>query len=80
MLPCNKAPFRHLGCPLAHLIDVADVQERLLGQIREAVGDFFEAAQRVGDARVLAFLAGELLGDVERLVEKTPVTSIRVPP
>src|SRR5258706_1032972 len=54
-----------------HFIDVADVQERLLRQIVcLAVADLLEAAERVGELDVLPFLAGELLGDIERLAEE----------
>src|SRR4051812_11232354 len=50
--PCETLSFvvtrLHRLRLLSHLVDAADVEERLLGQIvRPAVGDVFEAAERV---------------------------------
>jgi hypothetical protein len=54
----------HLFRLRPHFINIADIQERLLGQVVGlAVADFLEAAERVGDLRVDALLAGELLGN-----------------
>ena len=49
-------------------LDAADVHERLLGQVVPlAVAQFLEAADRLGQRRHLALLAGERLGHDERL-------------
>ena len=51
-----------------HLLDAADVEERLLGNLVElAVDDRLEALDRLGHRHVLALQAGEHLGDEERL-------------
>ena len=51
-----------------HLVNVADVQERLLGKIVETtIDDGFEGLDRFGDRHVLTVKAGEDLGDEERL-------------
>ncbi len=50
------------------LFDDADVHEGVFGQVVPfAVADFFEAADRFGQRRDLARLAGEHFGDQERL-------------
>ena len=54
-----------------HLLDAADVEERLLGHLVElAVDDRLEALDGLGDRHVLALEAGEHLGDEERLREE----------
>src|SRR5687767_13532592 len=63
--------LRHLRRAGLHVVEAADVEERLLGQVVGlAVADRVEAAQRVLDGRVDALLAGELLGHEERLAEE----------
>ena len=50
------------------LLDRADVEERAFGKVVPlAVAELLEAADRVGQGGVLARLAGEDLGDEERL-------------
>src|SRR3954465_8394961 len=65
-----SAPGHLLGLFLG-LLNHADVEEGALGQVVPlAVADFLEAADRVGQGRVLTFLVREDLGDEERLREK----------
>src|SRR5215218_5921204 len=53
------------------LVDVADVEERLLGEVvGAAVADLVEALERVGELDVASLFPRELLGDVERLAEE----------
>src|SRR3954469_7404734 len=63
--------LREIGGLGLHLLDVADEIEGLLGVLRVvvvlAVEDLLEAADRVFEADELAFHAGELRGDEERL-------------
>src|SRR5262245_61595623 len=60
--------FLHLAGLFGGLFDAAYVHERRLRQVVPlAVAKFFEAADRVGDLRELARLAGEGLGHEERL-------------
>src|SRR5687768_7077676 len=70
---CRGARARrsHLLRLRTHLFDVADVQERLFrDRVDLAAADRVEALERFGDLDVLAFLAGELLRDVEGLAEE----------
>src|SRR5690348_14985710 len=56
---------------LAHFVEGADVEEGLFGKIVGlALGDVFEALERVGNLHVHAFLASELLGHDEGLAEE----------
>src|SRR5688572_12825781 len=58
----------HLAGLLVGLLDAADVAERGLGQVVPlALAQLLEAADRLLDRRHLALLAGERLGDDERL-------------
>src|SRR5262249_8252435 len=55
-------------CVRQHVVDRADHEERLLGDVVVlALDDLLEALDRVGQLDVDAGLAGEGLGDVERL-------------
>src|SRR5262245_5058976 len=58
--------------PRSHVLQRADVEERLLRQIVGfAVADRVEALEVFLDGRVNALLAGELLGDEEGLAEES---------
>ena len=80
IIPWNiSCGLLHLLRLRPHFVDVADVQERLLGQIVGfAVADLLEAAERVGELGVLALLAGELLGDEERLAKNRSILRARL--
>ena len=59
-------------CPGVHLLDGADVEERLLGDVIEvAIDERLERLDRLGDRHVLALEAGEHLGDEERLGQES---------
>src|SRR5437868_7200062 len=61
-------PFRLALGLLGRLVDAADVHERALGQVVPlALAQLLEAADRLGQRRHLALLAGERLGHEERL-------------
>src|SRR5512138_3850070 len=67
----DSLPGRQLLRLLDRLLDAADHVEGLLRQVVVlAVHDLLEAADRVLQLDVLALVAGELLGDVERLGEE----------
>src|SRR4051794_3555888 len=58
----------HAGRSLDHLVDAADIHERLLGQIVVlTVANLFEATNRLGQRCDLALLVRERLGHEERL-------------
>src|SRR5688572_28329904 len=62
----------HLLGLLGRLFNGADIHERAFGQVVPlAVAEFLEAADRLGQRRHVAGLAGEWLGDDERLRQES---------